>query len=85
MLPMLTWALLTSHQRLAGKFGGCVISAQMATCTAGRQLLLTGAMAVVVPRAAAAKGASTTPELPRLPCWHLSGTMRQTMLHLTAW
>ena len=60
MLPMLTWAPLTSHQGLAGRSHGYVISVQMATCTAGRRLSTAGPEALVVLSAAAAKCASTT-------------------------
>ena len=85
MLPAPTWVLLTSHQRMAGKFGGGVTSAQMATFTAGRPLLPTGAMAVVALSVAGSKCASTTPWPPRLPRWQLSGTMQQMLVLLTMW
>ena len=84
MLPMLTWAPLTSHQRMAGKFGGPVISAQMATCTAGGQLLPTGAMAVVALSAAGTKCASTARWPRRLLKSQLSGTIKQMLVLLTA-
>ena len=38
MLPMPTWAPLTSSHTATGRSGGHVSSAQMATCTAGQQL-----------------------------------------------
>ena len=60
-------------------------SATMAICTAGKRLLPTGAMAQVALSAVAAKCASTTPWLPRLPWLQLSWTMKQMMVHLTAW
>ena len=68
---------------MAEKSGGYVISAQMATCTAGRPLLSTEAMAGVALSAAGAKCASTTPCPPRLPRWQLSGTMQQMLVLLT--
>ena len=61
-----------------------MISVQMATCTAGRQPLPTGAMAVVALSAAATKCASTTPWPPRLLQLLLSGIMKQMMAHLIA-
>ena len=85
MLPTLTWAPLTSHQRVRGKFGGCVTSVPMAICTAGKRLLPTGAMAQVALSAVAAKCASTTAWQPRTPSLQLSGTMKQMVVHLTAW
>ena len=66
MLLMLTWATRTSNHKAVGRSGGYVISVQMVTCTAGKQLCNTGAMARVVLSAEAAKCASTTPWLPRL-------------------
>ena len=44
-----------------GRSGGCVISAQMATCTTVKQLSRTGAMAQAVLSAETAKCVSTTP------------------------
>ena len=85
MLPMPTWVLLTSHQRMAGKSSGYVISAQMATCTAGMPLLPTGATAGVALSAAGAKCASTTPWPPRLPRWQLNGTMKRMIILLKMW
>ena len=61
-----------------------MISAQMAICTTGRQLLPTGAVALAALSAAAAKCASTTLWRPRLPWLQLSGTMKQMMVHLPA-
>ena len=61
-----------------------MISAQTASCTAELKCRA-GQMAKVVLSAAAAKFASTTAWLPRLPQWQLSGTMRQTMVLLTVW
>ena len=48
MLPMLTWAKLTSNHTAIGRFGGYVISVQMVTCTAGKQVPIPGAGAVGV-------------------------------------
>ena len=85
MLPMLTWAPLTSHQKMAGKFGGYVISAQMATCTAGKLLSRVGAAVEVALSAQATKCASTIPWPPRLPRLQLNGTTKKTLVPLTMW
>ena len=85
MLPTHTWVLLTSSHTATRMSGGDVISAQMATCTAGRPPLQTGAVALVALSAAGAKCASTTPWQPRLPGWQLSGTMKQMLVLLTMW
>ena len=66
MLPMLTWATLTSNYTAIGRSGGLVISVQMVTCTGGKQLSSAGPEAVAVLSAAVTKCASTTPWLPRL-------------------
>ena len=66
MLPMLTWATTTSNHTAIGRSGEFVISVQMGTCIAGKQLSQTGAMAQAVRSAQVAKCASTTPWLPRL-------------------
>ena len=58
---MLIWDPLTSHQEFAERPSGHVISAQMATRTAGRHLSKTEEAAQVVLSAAATKCASTTP------------------------
>ena len=85
MLPMPTWVRLTSSHTAAGRSGGYVISAQMATCTAGRQLFTAEAEAMVALSAAGAKYASTTRWPPRRPRWQLSGTMKQMLVLLTMW
>ena len=48
LLPMPTWAKLTSNHKAIGRFGGHVISVHMGTCTAGQHVLITGATAVGV-------------------------------------
>ena len=85
MLPMLTLTPLTSRQRMERKYGGYVISAQMAICTAGRQRFSTGAMAVVALSAAAARSVSKTPWPPRLPQSQLSGATKQMLVPQKAW
>ena len=85
MLPMLTWAVLSSNHIATQRLDGYVISALMATCTAGQPQCFTEQMALVIPSAAAEECASTTPWLPRRPHWQLSGTMLQMMGLLTLW
>ena len=85
MLPMLTWAKLTSKHKANKRSGGYVITIQMDTCTAGKHVSETGAMALGVLSAEAAKCASTTPWLPRLLWLQLNGILRQTRAHLTVW
>ena len=62
-----------------------MISAQMATYTAGRRPLTAGATAGLVLSAAAAKCASITLWLPRLLWLQLSGTIQKITAHLTVW
>ena len=85
MLPILTWAPLTSNHTAQGRSGGCVISVQMVACTAGKHVSIAGAMAQAVISAAATKCACTTPWLPRLLWLQLSGILRQMRAHLTVW
>ena len=73
-----------SYSRITVRWS-CDQCPDQGTYTAGRKLSPTGAMAMVALSAGAAKCASTTLWPPRLPCWHLSGTMRQSVLHLTVW
>lgn len=60
MIATLTWATSSSGRFVASTSGGLATNVQMATCTAGQQLSVTGAMAMVVLSAAAAKFARTT-------------------------
>ena len=62
-----------------------MISAQMATCTAGKQVSIIGPEAQVALNAAATRCASTTPWPLRLPRWQLNGTMKQMTAPLRTW
>ena len=57
----------------------------MVTCTAGKPVWTIGPMAQVALSAEAAKCASTTLLLPRIPWLQRIGTTRQTIVHLTVW
>ena len=75
---------MTSNLTAIGRSGGHVISAQMATCTAGKQLSIIGLQAQHVLSAAATRCASTILWLPRLLWLQLNGTTKQMLVHLTA-
>ena len=85
MLETLTWATLSSELLVVSRPGGGARIVQTDICTAGQQLFVTGAMAMVVRSAVAAKHASTTLWSPRLLRWQLNGTIRRTVVHLNPW
>ena len=64
MLLMLTLATVSSHCTATKRWDECVVSAQLATCTAGQPPCLARQTAVAVLSAAAARCASTSPWLP---------------------
>ena len=79
MLPMLSWATLSSNHKATNRSGGHVISVQMDIDTAGQHLSSIEPTATGVLSAVATKCASTTPWLPRLPWLQLNGIMTQML------
>ena len=86
MLPTLTWATLLSGLKVITRFGGGVISAQMAICISGQHISIAGQMAQAALSAQAERCASTTPWPPLPHGLQPSGTTKQmqTWAHPTA-